>query len=89
MLYLGSINQPGDYIIMTELLAGNVCQVLKKTKDTGHSISWIQAEQVLAVKQAVSKSKKTNALSRCSWQSLKRLVTLFGCVWMVWLQRTH
>ena len=47
LLYLGSINQPGDYIIMTELLAGNVCQVLKKTKDTGHSISWDIATQIM------------------------------------------
>ena len=48
LLFLGTICQPNtsDYVIMTELLAGNVCQVLKKTKETGKAISWDIATQM-------------------------------------------
>jgi hypothetical protein len=48
LLYLGCIcQQPNDYVIMTELLAGNVCQVLRKTKETGKAISWDIATQIM------------------------------------------
>jgi hypothetical protein len=48
LLFLGCINQaPNDYVIMTEILAGNVCQVLKKTKETGKAISWDISTQIM------------------------------------------
>ena len=48
LLFLGCVAQhPNEFVIMTEVLAGNVCQVLKKTKETGKVISWDIATQIM------------------------------------------